>query len=159
MILLYILIALGLSVLLGTYWLTTVFKDIDHRCKTHARFCYYREFVERDLDLENAVKGLESFPSFLLAALIVSEDAEFFHHKGFNNKELWRCFKLAIKGQELRGGSSITQQLAKMMFTHSKNTLLRKIIETLGTLALERNFSKVEILALYTHFARFWPEV
>lgn len=83
-------------------------------------------------------------------AVIVSEDASFYFHEGFD----WEGIKEAAlrdlaEGKLQRGGSTITQQLAKNLYLSSDKTLLRKANEVLITYALERYLTKKRILELY----------
>ncbi len=83
-------------------------------------------------------------------AVIVSEDASFYFHDGFD----WDGIKEAAlrnveTGKLARGGSTLTQQLAKNLYLSSHKTLLRKANEALITYALERDLSKKRILELY----------
>lgn len=83
-------------------------------------------------------------------AVIVSEDASFYFHEGFD----WEGIKEAVlrnveAGKLARGGSTITQQLAKNLYLSSDKTLLRKANEALITYALERYLTKKRILELY----------
>lgn len=83
-------------------------------------------------------------------AVIVSEDASFYFHEGFD----WEGIKEAAlrdlaEGKLQRGGSTITQQLAKNLYLSSGKTLLRKANEALIADALERHLTKKRILELY----------
>ena len=83
-------------------------------------------------------------------AVIVSEDASFYFHEGFD----WEGIKEAAlhdlaKGKLQRGGSTLTQQLAKNLYLSSHKTFLRKANEALITYALERSLTKKRILELY----------
>lgn len=83
-------------------------------------------------------------------AVIVSEDASFYFHEGFD----WEGIKEAMlhnveSGKLARGGSTLTQQLAKNLYLSSDKTLLRKANEALITYALERSLTKKRILELY----------
>jgi monofunctional biosynthetic peptidoglycan transglycosylase len=83
-------------------------------------------------------------------AVIVSEDASFYFHEGFD----WEGIKEAAlrnveAGKLTRGGSTLTQQLAKNLYLSSDKTFLRKANEALITYALERSLTKKRILELY----------
>ncbi len=110
------------------------------------------EAREKDPDAEPArvwITLTEIAPS-LQHAVIVSEDASFYFHEGFD----WEGIKEAAlrnveSGRLARGGSTITQQLAKNLYLSSDKTLLRKANEALITYALERDLTKKRILELY----------
>jgi monofunctional biosynthetic peptidoglycan transglycosylase len=93
---------------------------------------------------------LSAIAPALQHAVIVAEDASFYFHSGFD----WEGIKDAAlrnveSGKLARGGSTITQQLAKNLYLSSGKTLLRKAHEALITYALERHLTKKRILELY----------
>lgn len=77
-------------------------------------------------------------------ALIASEDKDFYEHRGFNILSIGRA---AVTGYG--GGSTISQQLAKNTLLSSDRNLLRKYQELFMSIAIEQNYSKDEILAMY----------
>lgn len=86
----------------------------------------------------------------LQMAVIVAEDDTFFQHRGVNYRETWNAFKVDLeKGQYVRGGSTITQQLAKNVFLSKEKTLERKIKEYFIARELEKTLTKKKILELY----------
>ena len=100
--------------------------------------------------------ALSEISPHLQRAVIVSEDAAFFHHEGFDwegikeaaAKNLWR-------GDLARGGSTITQQVAKNLFLSADKSFLRKAREALITRALEHRLSKKRILEIYLNIAEW----
>lgn len=92
----------------------------------------------------------EKIPQPLIQAFIAAEDAEFFHHSGVDYKGIARAtLKNLIAGKIVQGGSTITQQVTKTFFLTPKRSFLRKLKEVAYSIALERNLTKEEILALY----------
>ncbi len=89
-------------------------------------------------------------PPHLVEMLLASEDREFFDHWGINMR---RVFMVAasnvIKWEKAAGASTITQQLARMLFLTRKRTFERKIKEGLTAIKLERTYSKEEIIEMY----------
>lgn len=89
----------------------------------------------------------------LVNALIATEDARFYDHSGVDVKALARSFSGVFAGGNKGGGSTITQQLAKMMFPRERLTkpelVIRKIKEWVIAAQLERLYTKEEILTLY----------
>ena len=88
----------------------------------------------------------------IVNALIATEDARFYEHSGVDVKALGRSvFGVFIGGKG--GGSTITQQLAKMMFPREKLSkpalIVRKLKEWIIATRLEKYYTKEEILALY----------
>lgn len=92
----------------------------------------------------------------LQRAVIAAEDGSFFVHEGFD----WEGIKDAAlhnleAGELQRGGSTITQQLAKNLYLSSERSLLRKAREALITRSLEHRLSKERILELYLNVAEW----
>ena len=90
----------------------------------------------------------------LIDALISTEDARFKDHSGIDVKALARSASGVITGNMNKGGgSTLTQQLAKMMFPRQKlskpQMVLQKLKEWVIAARLEKNYTKDEILAMY----------
>ncbi|MCU0249703.1 MAG: monofunctional biosynthetic peptidoglycan transglycosylase [Vicinamibacterales bacterium] len=86
----------------------------------------------------------------LKRAVIVAEDAAFFSHEGVDYDELEKSFEDSWKtGKRMRGGSTITQQLAKNLYLSPSRNPVRKIEELLIARRLEVELSKRRILELY----------
>ncbi len=96
------------------------------------------------------IVAYKDLPPYLIQALVSTEDRTFFKHHGFNP---WAMFKGVVidplMGKGIRGGSTISQQLAKGLFTHSEKTITRKLIELWYAFQIEKKYSKEEILELY----------
>lgn len=89
-------------------------------------------------------------------AAIAAEDASFFIHEGFD----WDGIKDAAihnleAGELTRGGSTLTQQLAKNLYLSTERSLFRKAREALITRSLERHLTKERILELYLNVAEW----
>jgi monofunctional biosynthetic peptidoglycan transglycosylase len=92
----------------------------------------------------------------LQKAVLMSEDASFYQHHGFDWEGLQEAFtRNWEKGKLQRGGSTLTQQLAKNLYLSSDKTLLRKAREALLAWELERRLSKKRILELYLNVAEW----
>ncbi|MCS6896398.1 MAG: monofunctional biosynthetic peptidoglycan transglycosylase [Nitrospira sp.] len=93
---------------------------------------------------------LERISPHLQRAVIAAEDASFFVHEGFDWEGIRDAALHNIEAGSLkRGGSTITQQLAKNLYLSSERSLLRKIREALITRLLERHLTKRRILEIY----------
>ena len=92
----------------------------------------------------------------LQRAVIDTEDAEFYRHRGISLKGVLRAGlrNLHDRGYA-EGGSTITQQLARNMFLTSEKSLTRKIAEILLAVQIERRLTKDEILARYLNQVYF----
>ena len=92
-------------------------------------------------------------PKSLINALIATEDERFFKHSGIDIRALGRVLKGILTGDLKGGGSTITSQLAKLLFPRKKLTkfefALRKIKEWIIASKLEKNYTKEEILSMY----------
>lgn len=90
----------------------------------------------------------------LVNALVATEDARFTEHSGIDLKALGRSVSGILTGNTNKGGgSTLTQQLAKMMFPRQKlskpKMVLQKFKEWVIAARLEKNYTKDEILAMY----------
>src|SRR5579883_1086565 len=82
-------------------------------------------------------------PLFLKRALVASEDGTFYQHHGFNWRATARALLIDLRHlKAVQGGSTLTQQLAKMMFTTRKKTFGRKVFELFCARKLEEKFTK-----------------
>ncbi|MBI2215414.1 MAG: monofunctional biosynthetic peptidoglycan transglycosylase [Acidobacteria bacterium] len=96
----------------------------------------------------------------LRRAVIVSEDSSFYEHEGVDIDELKKSFETNLeKGKLARGGSTITQQLAKNLYLSPSKNPWRKVKELLITRALERELSKKRILEIYLNVVEFGERV
>lgn len=95
-------------------------------------------------------------PENLINAVVATEDRRFFSHCGVDVFGVIRAFAANKKaGRVVQGGSTITQQLAKLLFLSSDRTIKRKVQEILLALQLERRFTKEQILTFYLNRAYF----
>jgi penicillin-binding protein 1A len=107
-------------------------------------------------DLKNSFVTYGNFPENLINAVIATEDRRFFSHYGVDPYAIPRAFIANIRNQHVvQGGSTITQQLAKILFLTPEKTLKRKIQELLLALRIESKLSKQEIFELYMNKAYF----
>lgn len=103
---------------------------------------------------ENRVSvSFKQLDSNLVNALIATEDVRFFSHSGIDFQALFRSVFGVITASNKGGGSTITQQLAKMMFPRESLSrpalVFRKFKEWIIAVKLEGIYSKQEIIALY----------
>ena len=100
--------------------------------------------------------GYYELPQHLVNAVVAIEDRRFFSHIGIDVFGIARAFYANQKaGRVVQGGSTITQQLAKMLFLSPNRTLKRKIQEILLAIQLERHFVKEQIISFYLNRAYF----
>ncbi len=120
---------------------------------------------------EAAKKGIKIFarqewvafdrvPELMKKAVLISEDANFYSHKGIDFAELRESIRQDIRERRfVRGGSTITQQLAKNLYLSGDKTLWRKFTEALIARRLERALPKSRIFVLYLNVIELGPNV
>ncbi|WP_221792938.1 penicillin-binding protein 1B [Oceanobacter mangrovi] len=93
---------------------------------------------------------LQQVPPQLVAALVATEDKDFFQHFGISLRGIARAMIANVKaGGVVQGGSTLTQQLVKNFFLSQERTLTRKAQEALMAILLELHYSKQQILQAY----------
>lgn len=101
----------------------------------------------------------DQIPQVMKDAIIAVEDRRFESHWGVDPvgvaRIFWRAKQLHDEGRRLQGGSTITQQVARTIFLSNKYDLGRKVREGVLALAIERKFSKQQILELYLNKVYF----
>ena len=94
-----------------------------------------------------------NLPKSLVDALIATEDERFFEHSGIDVRALLRVVRGLVSGDLKGGGSTITQQLSKLLFPRKRlnkfEFALRKFKEWIIASKLEKNYTKEEILSMY----------
>jgi len=87
---------------------------------------------------------------YLIQAVLIAEDDKFFEHEGFDWASMRKALEANIKKKKvLRGGSTITQQLAKNLYLSPSQSVIRKVREAAIAFMLEHTLSKKRILELY----------
>lgn len=113
----------------------------------------------RDIDPQEWVR-IARLPAHVPSALLSAEDATFLQHAGLD----WVGLRMAMvhnlrEGALERGGSTITQQLAKNLFLTRDRTISRKLQEAFLTWRMESELSKEQILELYINVVDWGPGV
>jgi monofunctional biosynthetic peptidoglycan transglycosylase len=86
----------------------------------------------------------------LRRAVVIAEDANFYHHNGIDWEATWNAVQRDWHQHRFsHGGSTITQQLAKNLYLEPQKTIWRKATEALIALRMERHLSKARLLELY----------
>ncbi|MEW6213693.1 MAG: PBP1A family penicillin-binding protein [Nitrospirota bacterium] len=99
---------------------------------------------------------INKIPEHMINAVIAVEDSRFWRHKGIDYIAVMRALIKDILYAELKeGGSTITQQLARVMFLTPEKTLKRKLREAALAIKIEKNLSKKEIIELYLNKVYF----
>src|SRR5215470_20028026 len=98
----------------------------------------------------------QDIPANLSRAIIAIEDRHFYEHRGFYLPSMLRALVRNIRsGAAREGGSTITQQLARMTYLWPERTVKRKVQEAILALWMERRLGKEEILSRYLNTAYF----
>jgi len=97
-------------------------------------------------------------PRALVAAVLAAEDQRFYEHRGYDPAEIAAALALNTRRRApARGASTLTQQLAKVLFVGAERTHVRKLRELLYAVEMERTLGKAQILRLYLQIAP-WGE-
>lgn len=95
-------------------------------------------------------------PEQVKDAVVAIEDKRFYEHSGVDFQAIARALSVNTEAGEVRqGGSTITQQTVKLLFTDGERTLTRKIEEALLALQLETRADKDEVLGVYLNTVYF----
>lgn len=120
---------------------STTFYDRNHKP--------LRTFFSADETYARPCSLSEVSPHFLRAVVLI-EDKRFYSHKGVVLSSLLRALWQNIKGKRIvSGGSTITMQLAKLVYHHQRRTIFNKISEIFSALKFELHLSKARILEAY----------
>ena len=110
-------------------------------------------FIERTqkmgLEVEWIPVPYDAIAEDLKLAIVVAEDIRFFSHNGFDRIEIRAAVGDAVRGNRLRGASTLTQQLARNLWLSNRRSPIRKLREAFLTVKLEHRLSKRRILHLY----------
>ena len=92
----------------------------------------------------------KDIPGLVKKTIVAVEDKNFYSHYGIDFKSIFRAIVVNIRqGRFTQGASTLTQQLAKNFFLSPEKTLKRKLSEAFVAAAIERQFTKEEILEAY----------
>lgn len=103
----------------------------------------------------------DSISPYVFQALVATEDERFYEHSGVDLRALGRAVikRGLLRQKEAGGGSTITQQLAKQLYSNAAATttkrLMQKPVEWVIAVELERHYTKEEILTMYLNYFDF----
>ena len=104
--------------------------------------------------------SLNQIAKVMQKTVVLTEDSRFFEHKGFDWESIEKSAKENIEGGKYkRGGSTISQQLAKNLFLTKDKTMIRKVIEAFITYQIEKHLTKREILEKYLNVVEFGKDL
>src|SRR5690606_2330595 len=96
----------------------------------------------------------EDTPEIVVQAVLAAEDKDFFEHEGIDFEAIASAAADSISG-DVRGGSTITQQVVKKVFVGEEISIRRKVTEAFVSAELERRFPKTQILEYYMNSVYF----
>jgi len=157
LLLVFLILAVGFTILL----IQT--PDVTHLVTENPEESAFMRYRDRQFHYDPGQKRrkwteLSKISPYLIQSLIVAEDRTFLTHKGFYWEEMWISLLTNVREKRIvKGGSSITQQLAKNLFLSPSRSVSRKIREAMITYKLENTLTKARILELYVNVIE-WGE-
>ncbi|MBE0604486.1 MAG: monofunctional biosynthetic peptidoglycan transglycosylase [Deltaproteobacteria bacterium] len=101
-----------------------------------------------------------AIPSAMKKAVVAAEDGNFYAHEGVDYEAMKEAIMVDIRrGKFVRGGSTITQQLAKNLYLTREKTIVRKLKEIILARRIDETISKRRILELYLNVVELGPMV
>lgn len=108
--------------------------------------------------IEQRWVGLEAVSPHLVHAIVASEDAGFCGHRGVDFGELQQALEAAeSRGEDVRGASTITMQVAKNLMLWPSRSYVRKGLEIPIALAMDRAWSKRRVMEVYVNIVEWGP--
>jgi len=99
---------------------------------------------------DRKIVKLADIPKAVHYAFVAAEDSRFYQHQGFDIQSIFRAlFKNFEAGHIVQGGSTITQQVAKLMYLSPEKKYMRKVKEAILSYKIDKYLTKDEILNLY----------
>ena len=152
-----LLLLIGLFVLISNGYLGKMpsFEELENPQSSQASLLYTDDgrllssyFIENRSDVD-----FRELSPNLVNALIATEDIRYYKHSGIDFKALARVFMGVVTGSNKGGGSTITQQLAKQLFTERPGSSLARVKQKLNewviSVKLARSYTKEEIMDMY----------
>lgn len=99
--------------------------------------------------IDKSWKSLDNISSYMVTAAVGGEDSKFMNHSGFDFDAIENAMEKNTSGKSVRGGSTISQQVAKNVFLWPKRSWVRKGLEAYFTLLIETFWSKERIMEVY----------
>ena len=108
------------------------------------------ELIDEFFLEDRKVVRIADIPKIVIYAFVASEDSRFYQHQGLDIQSIFRAISKNVEaGHIVQGGSTITQQVAKMMYLSPEKKYTRKIKEAILAYKIDKYLSKDEILNLY----------
>lgn len=141
-------------IILGFFALTFVWVILLKFINPPITYLIVKRGIERKVEgkewlIRRSWVDYEDISDHLKRAAIAGEDANFMTHHGFDSKAIRKALEKNRSGNKLRGGSTISQQVAKNVFLWPNRSWIRKGFETYFTFLIELFWSKKRILEVY----------
>jgi penicillin-binding protein 1A len=108
------------------------------------------ELIDEFFLEDRKIIKINEVPKIVHYSFVAAEDSRFYQHQGFDMQSISRAmFKNFEAGHIVQGGSTITQQVAKMMYLSPEKKYMRKIKEAILAYQIDKYLTKDEILNLY----------
>lgn len=153
----FLLPCIALAVAVGVYFSRLVpelpsleqLEDIDPKLVTTVfdkdSLPAHEFFVER-----RVWTPIDSIPQMAMDAVMATEDRDFYKHWGLNIVAIPKAvFQSVFRGEKIRGASTLTQQLSKLLFLSPERKISRKIKEAMTAVRIEQTYTKREIMEFY----------
>lgn len=159
----YIISALTGLLLISILWFYFSLPDVSYLVKENPKTTAFIELRKAQAEEKNnqytvnqTWVNFQSIPDLLKKAIRITEDSSFYDHKGVDWVELQESIKKNMKaGGFARGGSTISQQLAKNIYLSTEKSLVRKFRELFITYRLEQTLNKDRIFHIYLNIIEF----
>ncbi|HEX4854387.1 monofunctional biosynthetic peptidoglycan transglycosylase [Arenimonas sp.] len=112
-------------------------------------------FGEKGFELRQEWRDYDQISSHLPISVVAAEDQKFPEHHGFDLEAIDKAFDSNARGGRVRGGSTISQQVAKNLYLWSGGGYFRKALEAWYTVLIELTWPKQRILEVYVNIAEF----
>ncbi len=153
-----IIILLLMTFSMGLVGMSVPFSKINMLSKGYVGMNYSEEKGIEYKIVAKKPKGWSSLKNIsknATSAIMLSEDWDFFEHEGVDISQVREAAIDGLKGEKLRGASTISQQVTKNLFFTSDRTVQRKLKELAATLYLEKKVSKDKILEVYLNVIQY----
>ena len=108
------------------------------------------ELIDEFFLEDRKVVKIAEIPKVVQYAFVAAEDSRFYLHQGFDIQSIFRAmFKNFEAGHIVQGGSTITQQVTKLMYLTPEKKYIRKVKEAILSYKIDKYLTKDEILNLY----------
>lgn len=149
---------LGVAGLVAYGYTTTIRPNANADFQTATTFVYYNNGKSQlgSFAVQNRQPlTFEEIPDNVKEAAVSAENRDFWTDRGISIRGMFRAAWVILRGGDLQGGSTITQQYIKIMYLNSEQTVTRKFRELFLAYKINKELSKEEILTDYLNTIYF----